>query len=110
MIIALTIPAPDGEVFAPGAFDRSIGRTISVTAIDGLPELGVIRSARTSRVGNAARLTIELPDDSLAPLVDGHRALAHCSIGRETFNPTSYDEWLETLASGMITLDGTPDD
>jgi hypothetical protein len=58
MIFAFTMPARDGEQFAPDAFDSNIGNTIRLGGPIGAVS-GVVTAARVAEDGSSVELTID---------------------------------------------------
>jgi hypothetical protein len=69
MLVTFTQPAEDGAILAPpGCLDSAIGRRYPLE-VAGLPLAeGVITDAAVTRSGQAASLTLDIPDGSPAAL------------------------------------------
>lgn len=61
-------PAPDGDRFAPGAFDRAIGTEFTMTGLGGRTEgTGRLVEAEVVADGSAVVLTLDVPVPPAVP-------------------------------------------
>jgi hypothetical protein len=64
-VFDVRMPAPDGERFAPDAFDRSLGNRMAVRRGSALLARGTLVEARVEPDGLAAWLSILVDPDGL---------------------------------------------
>lgn len=63
MLVTFDVPAPDGERFAPEAFSRAVGNDAGFWPGSDLALPGILRAAAVHPGGEAAALTVDIPDN-----------------------------------------------
>ena len=79
MIVKFRMPAAEGEAYAPGCLDESIGQEVMVKGVAGRMR-GVLRSADVAEDGQSVEVGLEIPDDAESMFVR-NEPVAGYSIG-----------------------------
>lgn len=67
--IEFTMPAAEGEVYAPGCLDGYVDRTITVKLAVGGSVKGTLKSYRVAENRQSMRVVVDLPDEAASIIV-----------------------------------------